>query len=998
MPTETPSSTTIESINDLLSHPFKSSDILLDLPRSTLQLTGALLRKLLLKLARARTETDAIRAASDTFMFPASILRRPTRQEPGSRSQHGIAAAIARRIRRAMTGVEMPNLWKEALVAVTADRERAADRRRATPSPSPQALRRHSHQRARALFCRGEVRRALASLNRSPLVDPASAEVEACMRSLHPEPQAPFPNPPRQTLPEPVELVPEDIDAALLRMDRNSAPGPDLMHIAHPSTVLREDQTSLPGESGMEILGLLANRFVRGDFPDAVMQLFSSATLVAIPKAGSQGFRPIAVGNAIRRLISIAILNRIKADAAAVLAPLQTCVGVPSGADLVAHEARHVIESNGAKEIAVLQIDAKNAFNSVHRHLLLERCAHATPGICRYVAALLRHPPTLRAADPRSGRPAFFVPSAEGVQQGDPLAMLLFALILQPIITEIATTGVKLNLWYADDGNIIGSPHEIARALCILEKAKENIGFEVNFTKTTIYTNSQLPSDHPLRQWNCPIEQLYTGNDGTDPRGISMLGAPIGNSEFVLRNLSSKISDIKLLLAQLHDMRQPQLSFLALRLSLNASRVTHILRTTPPEQTAQAIHLFDMTMREGFQSIHGEVDDRAWLQAKLPLREQGCGIPDYAAIHGCAYFASVSDTAIARSALPARCDPQDAVDKAKVYASAHLASYGIHNFPEECNNLPHHSLGNKTQMTLCRTVDSQRSKLFWPVVPSADEVTRIPHSTLVRLAHRRSIAATGGSAFLSALPTKSSLASPQNWPIQVRLYLRERVIPDNTRCGHCGTVMDTLGHHALAGCSSGLSRYHRHDAVVTAFCQYVLRPARLSPTREIPGLVDGTDNRPADLFLRSTQCFHPDFPESTEHALDISIRDVTGSSQISKIRAAIRHKHGAPGIIENDKVQEFRRKLRIAPASSNPPNFAFSPVGFDLNGAWGPRALQILEHCSTLSSNISAEPKNIIARRAIQQVSQVVSQCNAALVRSRLIRSAPFHSEVSIPT
>lgn len=52
-------------------------------------------------------------------------------------------------------------------------------------------------------------------------------------------------------------------------------------------------------------------------------------------------------------------------------------------------------------------------------------------------------------------------------------------------------------------------------------------------------------------------------------------------------------------------------------------RVVHILRTTPPSQTATFSTSFDATIRTCFQDVHGDFSAAAWAQIQLPFGEQG---------------------------------------------------------------------------------------------------------------------------------------------------------------------------------------------------------------------------------------------------------------------------------------------------------------------------------------------------------------------------------------
>jgi hypothetical protein len=61
--------------------------------------------------------------------------------------------------------------------------------------------------------------------------------------------------------------------------------------------------------------------------------------------------------------------------------------------------------------------------------------------------------------------------SRQGTQKGDPLGMLLFALDMKPLIVRVQSEcDLELNLWYADDGTLVGSISEVARAYQILKE------------------------------------------------------------------------------------------------------------------------------------------------------------------------------------------------------------------------------------------------------------------------------------------------------------------------------------------------------------------------------------------------------------------------------------------------------------------------------------------------------------------------------------------------
>ena len=78
--------------------------------------------------------------------------------------------------------------------------------------------------------------------------------------------------------------------------------------------------------------------------------------------------------------------------------------------------------------------------------------------------------------------------SCQGVQQGDPLGPLLFALIMHPLVLKIHSS-CKLNLqaWYLDDGTIVGDTFMVAKALHIIEEDGPSHGLFLNVDKTELF-------------------------------------------------------------------------------------------------------------------------------------------------------------------------------------------------------------------------------------------------------------------------------------------------------------------------------------------------------------------------------------------------------------------------------------------------------------------------------------------------------------------------------
>jgi len=100
--------------------------------------------------------------------------------------------------------------------------------------------------------------------------------------------------------------------------------------------------------------------------------------------------------------------------------------------------------------------------------------------------------------------------STTGVQQGDPLGPLLFALVLHPLIHQVRDScKLFLHAWYLDDGTLVGDSEEVAKALDIIRVVGPELGLELNIRKTEIFWPSCDGNKHcgvvPCRDWEADV-------------------------------------------------------------------------------------------------------------------------------------------------------------------------------------------------------------------------------------------------------------------------------------------------------------------------------------------------------------------------------------------------------------------------------------------------------------------------------------------------------------
>jgi hypothetical protein len=122
--------------------------------------------------------------------------------------------------------------------------------------------------------------------------------------------------------------------------------------------------------------------------------------------------------------------------------------------------------------------------------------------------------------------------SAAGVQQGDPLGPLLFSLVLHPLALKIQKEfpNLLLNVWYLDDGCIVGDVNEVYEVFQLLQVEGPARGLHLNVKKNEIWWPSRSSSD-PF-----PAEVDRVTNEG-----VKLLGVPIGTKECTSQFVKKKL-------------------------------------------------------------------------------------------------------------------------------------------------------------------------------------------------------------------------------------------------------------------------------------------------------------------------------------------------------------------------------------------------------------------------------------------------------------------------
>ena len=648
------------------------------------------------------------------------------------------------------------------------------------------------------------------------------------MNNKHP--QAPPPVPPPGPVPSSPTLTESVILQGVKSFPNGSAPGPSGLRPSH----LREavgcpspDCATLALSSLTHFINLLAS----GKLPPSILPHLCSAVLLAIRKKNG-GLRPIAVGEVLRRLTSKCLVNVARQSALSTLTPLQLGVCVKGGCEAIIHAASNLMSSSLPRHRWTLLLDFSNAFNCINWEAMFVETRNRIPTLSAWIEACYSCQPFLFMGKET-------IRSSCGVQQGDPLGPLGFALSLHPLIEKIRdeVPGLSLNAWYLDDGTLMGHPEDLAAALQIVEREGPLLGLHRNRGKSLLFipkeadhSQSPLPADIPVTR-----------------RGFSLLGCPIGPPDFCEEIFQARLTKVRTSLGALRDLGDSQAEITLLRSCLALPKVSFVLRACPPSHIQQSSCDFDQAIRDTLESIvGGPLSDWSWLKASLPSSHGGLNLRS-ASLHAPAAFLASST------------------------ASKHLVE----------RILGHPPSSTLHTVPAVKALATTAARSDWQNIDDIDVPLRqrsLSHS--IDEASFQNLLSSAPTIRSQALAYSSSLPHAGDWlnvvpstPLGLHLQDREFQcclrywlgIPLQSNplpCPECRDTADIFGDHQVR-CSGNGDRISRHNAIRDVVFS-AAQSAALAPSKETPGLLASSLSRPADILL-------PNWKGGRPAALDVHL-------------------------------------------------------------------------------------------------------------------------------
>ena len=360
------------------------------------------------------------------------------------------------------------------------------------------------------------------------------------LQQLYPHHQEDIPN----MLDEPnvsseaLRVTPNQLKEALESM-KISAPGRSRLTIGHLRQLMATDPVVLQAFTNVANIILLGGDLAE----DPRLNKLTEARGIGLVKDLLTGkLRPIGINEAFLNLIARIGLYRMKDKILESFHENDYGFGKVGGTENVIQIARAIVRSNmrRGRPIIMLQLDFKNAFNSVFRKAIFEQIRAKCPELLPFARYRYRD---LRVffQDAEDG---FVIASKAGVSQGCSLSPALFQMVMTEVLKEVRNIPGILALSYLDDVTIVASSlKEAWQAFLKVQIKASKIGLHLNLSKCTLF--HWTPEDYALNEEEkTALRNFKDLGMEISSDGIKLLGAFIGTSDFIEEKTDAAFEEI----------------------------------------------------------------------------------------------------------------------------------------------------------------------------------------------------------------------------------------------------------------------------------------------------------------------------------------------------------------------------------------------------------------------------------------------------------------------
>ena len=398
-----------------------------------------------------------------------------------------------------------------------------------------------------------------------------------------------------------------------------ASPGPSGLRREHLDVAARVSSARIP-QCLAEVIDTICAGLVPADD-----RYITGCALSPVPKAKPGDYRPIGVGEVIRRVAArIGVRALCKLVEPELHGKRQYGVSRDGG-----HHVYHSTRLCAAQGQHVIEFDIENAFGEIDRERIL-RVVGDLDDVRPLVEALygndclmtLRGSTTTLICD-------------RGVVQGCPLASVLFALALQSAIDDARAQvnpalGMVTDVWYADDGR--AASHSAIALEAFITSLRSTLaarGLTLAPHKSLFIVNAAYGDDHP--------DVTRLARHAKRVNMISCVGLPVcpvgldDADALIQSHFDGVVTDALGVVSSLKTLEHPHHAVQVLACAGMWSRIQYHVRgyvDAIPNDTLDAAERGDIDVLRWACGTHGDmVGFPQWMIATLPLTGGGLGIP-----------------------------------------------------------------------------------------------------------------------------------------------------------------------------------------------------------------------------------------------------------------------------------------------------------------------------------------------------------------------------------
>ena len=574
----------------------------------------------------------------------------------------------------------------------------------------------------------------------------------------------------------------------------------------------------------------------------------------------------------------------------------------------------------------------RTAFNSVRRDVVLKCIKQCCPEAYAMAYQAYSTPTPLLMGDYR-------IMSTTGVQQGDPLGPIAFALAINSSVRSLKSA---LNIWYLDDGTIGGSVTDVVSDLRSIKRSFQDLGLQMNASKCEVAVLDGL--EGTLRESVVRDVKVALPDISETPLArLQLLGSPIHEDGLPCAT-DSVLDTISRLCERVHYLdRHTGLFFLAHYVS--APRLIYLLRSTPLYNASSGLQKIDELVRATLSDITNvDVSGPAWEQASLPRRHGGLGVRSVEALALPCYVASLCAAAPLITAI--------SPSSADAVASTALQP-AIREFKRLIGS---EDIPQGTEAGKQRSWDDLASKTAREqLLKAANQIDR---------ARLLAAASPHTAAWLQAIPSPNLGLHLDADTVRVAVALRLGApVCESHDCTQCSRLVDRLGLHGLS-CKKSAGRFPRHSNL-NDVVKRALSSAGIPAVLEPQGLDRGDGKRPDGLTI---------FPYKQGKSLTWDVTCVDTYAESVLINSSLE-----PGSAA--KTAENRKREKYTDIAKQ---HIFIPVAVETSGVLGPAAATFLTEIGRRISAVTGDCREVTWLR--QRISLAIVRGNAAAVLATACR------------